>query len=192
MASAFGAAALLAALVLTRFGAGEHGTVIALHLTARWSFLLFWLAYAGGGLAALLGPPLQPIKRHGREFGLAFAAAHLVHVGLIVWLCWIGAAPDASVFVFFSPPLACIYILALFSIRPLRQALGRIGWPLLRSLAMTWIAYAFATDFLRIPPYGWVRYSIEYLPFAVLSVAGPVLHFSTVLPSLGRLRRSVS
>jgi hypothetical protein len=170
MASAFAAAATLAAAALVLFGAGERGTDIALKATARLSFLLFWLAYAGGGLAMLAGPGLQSLKRHGREFGLAFASAHLIHIALVVWLCWIGAAPDAGVFRFFLPPLVFVYILALFSIRRLRQALGRIGWWLLRTFAMTYIAYAFATDFWPYPLGGAVHI-LEYLPFAVLSIA---------------------
>src|SRR5471032_2431457 len=93
MGSAFVAATALAAIVLAIFGTGKLGTVDALQMTARFSFLLFWLAYAGGGAVLLLGPALQPLQRHGRDLGLAFAAAHLVHMGLVAWLCWIGARP---------------------------------------------------------------------------------------------------
>jgi hypothetical protein len=84
MAGAFAAAAALAVAVLAAFGADERGTVFALRVTARFSFLLFWLAYTGGGLALLVGPALTPLKQRGRELGLAFASAHLVHAGLIV------------------------------------------------------------------------------------------------------------
>ena len=187
-ASAFAAAATVAAAALVLFGAGERGTDIALKATARLSFLLFWLAYAGGGLAALVGPALQLLKRHGRDFGLAFASAHLIHIALVVWLCWIGAAPDAGVFRFFVPPLVFVYILALFSIRRLQQVLGRTGWWLLRTFAMTYIAYAFAADF-RPYPLGGTMHILEYLPFAVLSIAGPILYFAALLPSVLDSRR---
>lgn len=192
MGSAFAAAAALAALALAVFGANARGTVTALQMTARLSFLLFWLAYAGGGLARLCGPALRPLKRHGRDFGLAFAAAHLVHVGLVAWLCWIGAAPASGVFLFFGPPLAFIYILALVSIPRLRQMLvpGHTGWRVLQAVGMSWIAYAFATDFLRDPLHGGAKYLVGYLPFAVLSVAGPVLYAVSLLPPLRRARRA--
>jgi len=65
------------------FGAGERGTHVALQATARLSFVLFWPAYCAAALAALFGPSFQPLQRHVREFGLAFAAAHLVHLGLV-------------------------------------------------------------------------------------------------------------
>ena len=57
MGAAFAAAAALAGIALAAFGAGERGTDIALKVTARFSFLLFWLAYAGGGLAAAARSP---------------------------------------------------------------------------------------------------------------------------------------
>ena len=82
MAAAFLVCLLLAATVLAVFGAGERGTVLALRLTARWCFLLFWFAYAGGPLAKLWNLNLfAELARHGREFGLAFASALAVHVG---------------------------------------------------------------------------------------------------------------
>jgi hypothetical protein len=46
---------------------------VALRVTARGSFVLFWLAYAAGAMATLWGPPFTGLARHGREFGLAFA-----------------------------------------------------------------------------------------------------------------------
>ena len=50
MVAAFFIAAALATAVLMVFGVGERGTAIALRVTARWSFLLFWPAYAGSAL----------------------------------------------------------------------------------------------------------------------------------------------
>ena len=76
MGSAFCAALGLAALTLATLGPGEHGTIVALKVTARFSFLLFWLTYAAGAMTTLFGPAFEPLKRRGREFGLAFASAH--------------------------------------------------------------------------------------------------------------------
>ena len=81
---AFGIALVLAAAVLAIKGVDAKSLVIALRLTARWSFLLFWVAYAGGAMATLFGPALEPLARRGREFGLAYAAAQLIHLGLVV------------------------------------------------------------------------------------------------------------
>lgn len=189
MGSAIAAAAILATIVLAKYGAGKVGTVAALQLTARFSFLLFWLAYASGGLVVLFGSALQPLERRGRDFGLAFAAAHLVHVGLVVWLCWIGATPGLDVFVFFVPPLMVLYILALFSIPALQKALGRTPWRVLRTVGMTYIAYAFAHDFVTAPFGGNATHIAMYVPFAILNVAAPVLHAISLVPWFRRRRQ---
>jgi len=100
MCAAFLIAFALAVVVLIIFGVGERGTAIALRATARWSFLLFWLAYAGGAIAWLFGPRLDGLARHGRKLGLAFASAQLVHVGLVLWIIHITTGPSGAM-VFF-------------------------------------------------------------------------------------------
>ena len=66
MWAAFVVAFALAVIMLLIFGVGERGTAIALRATARWSFLLFWLAYAGGAIARLCQPRLSGLARRGR------------------------------------------------------------------------------------------------------------------------------
>jgi len=65
---------------------------VALRATARWSFLLFWLAYAGGALATLFGPKFQALARRGRDFGLSFASGR----SLITYHFWPWPLPDHS------------------------------------------------------------------------------------------------
>ena len=181
MASAFCAALSLAVMTITLLGAGERGTDDALLLTARLSFMLFWLAYSGGAIAALFGPGFRVFKERARDFGLAFASAHLVHVGLVLWLCKIGAAPAFGTFVFFGIALAWTYLLAALSIDRLHRAVGRTGWWLLSTAGLNYIAFAFAVDFMRYPSRGVALYLVGYVPFAVLSVAGPVLRVAAWL-----------
>src|SRR5437868_11069219 len=115
MGGAFGVAAAIAAVVLVLQGADNKGTRLALELTARWSFLLFWLAYAGNAVAGLFG--IQALAGRGREFGLAFASAHLVHVGLVIWLgILLGRVPlSGGLLLFFLIALLCTYLLAALS-----------------------------------------------------------------------------
>ena len=91
---AFLVGGVAAAIVLTVFGLGQRGTSIALRVTARWSFLFFWLAYVGRATPVLFGPRFSRLARHGRDFGLAFASAQLVHVGLVLWLYYLD--PNAN------------------------------------------------------------------------------------------------
>ena len=192
MVSAFCAALCVAVAALAILGDGQRGTSVALELTGRLSFLLFLPAYAGGALAALFGPIFLVLKRYGREFGLAFASAHLVHIGLVGWLSYIGAAPPASAFIFFGIAAFWTYLLALFSIGGLQQSLGKSGWWLLRTVALNYILVAFAADFLRAHVSGDIKYLIGYVPFAVLSVVAPAVRLTAFLRRLVYLRRASS
>jgi hypothetical protein len=190
--SAVCAALTLAASVTVALGAKQEGIDAALAATARLMFLLFWPAYSGGALVALFGAVFQPLKKHAREFGLAFASALLVHLGLVAVLCLIGAAPDAATFIFFGIGAAWAYVLALFSIPRLRLALGPRNWWLLSNVGMNYVAYAFIVDFLQQPLHGGVKHIIEYLPFAVLSLAGPGLRLVAYMQRVGRSWRNSS
>jgi len=172
---AFAAAVGAAALVLALLGADKRGSSAALAATARIAFLFFWPAYAGSALALLFGRVGYPIKARGRVLGLAFAAAMLVHSFLIAWLCAIGHAPAAGVFLIFSPALLMTYALALASFGTWQSGLNHRIWKIMRLVGMNYIAFVFAYDFLRNPLGGGVKHIVEYLPFAVLAVAGPGL-----------------
>jgi hypothetical protein len=177
----FAASIGLAVAVLVVAGTGEHGTGLALMATARLAFLPFWLAYAGAALVLLFGPALQPVQRHAREFGLAFAAMELVHLGLVAWLCLIGHAPVIRTFVVFGTAVLWVCLLTLFSIASLRRMLGSVGWWLLRVIGMNYLAYAFAVDFLRHPLAGGLKHAVLYWPFAALAIAGPGLRVAAVV-----------
>jgi len=178
MGIAFGIALGITVAVLVLQGADNKGTRLALELTARWSFLLFWLAYAGNATAQLFG--VRSLAGHGREFGLAFAAAHLVHIGLIVWLGIIlGRVPlSGGLLLFFLIALFATYLLAVLSFGG-AKALGP-AWAPLRFVAMNYILIAFGRDFLLpvlYPKPSQINagHYLFYAPFLVLSLAAPLL-----------------
>ena len=175
MSVAFAVSAACAVIIIVLFGAGEDGTVVALRATARISFLLFFPAYVGGALVTLFGARFEPVRRRGRAFGLAFAAAHFPHVVLIAWLCWIGAPPAAPVFAVFGVAAVFVYLMALCSINRVRLALGPVGWQMLQFFGMNYIAYAFAKDFVKLHHYDNVAFVLAYLPFGILCALGPLL-----------------
>ncbi len=178
MSWAFGIALAITVLVLVLQGADNKGTRLALELTARWSFVLFWLAYAGNAVATLFG--VRSLAGHGREFGLAFAAAHLVHIGLIVWLGYIlGRVPlSGGLLLFFLIALFATYLLAGLSFGGVK-ALGP-AWPPLRFAAMNYILIAFGRDFVLpvlYPKPAQVNagHFLFYAPFMLASIAAPLL-----------------
>jgi hypothetical protein len=174
MSAAFVIALALAAIFLIIFGAGERGTAIALRATARWSFLLFWSAYAGGAIA-WLWPRFNVLARHGRELGLSYASAQLIHVGLVFWIIHVATGPSGAM-VFFWIGIFCTYLLALLSLPRLRDALDTRLWRILRTIAMEYIAIAFTSDFINLHSHELGK--LSYLPFALMLVGGAGLRLA--------------
>jgi hypothetical protein len=174
MIGALGGALAIAGAVLADYGTGPAGIGQAVRYTARWSFLFFWLSYAGGAMTTLFGSVFAGLARRARALGLAFATALQVHIGLVVWLgVVIGQIPlQGGVLWFFLVALFCTYLLALLSFGIGTRNLGRLWRPLL-FLAATYILIAFGRDFV-LGALGqnvrYWRYAAEYLPFALLSV----------------------
>jgi hypothetical protein len=180
MGAAFGVALMLTLLVLAEEGTDAEGIRQALRVTARWSFLFFWMAYAGGALAALFGPTFQALAVRARQFGLAFASAHLVHAGLVLWLYQVSVRPPVGTrtLVFFGVGLFWTYLLALFSITKLSGLLPSKVWRIVRTLGVEYIALAFLVDFGRNPFWDSALHVIAYLPFLALCAIGPILRLA--------------
>jgi len=168
-------AVALAVAVRVIFGTQSDG--LPLRVTARWSFLLFWLAYTGSAMATLWGPRFNGLARRGREFGLAFASAQLVHVGLIIRY---GAGAGMM---FFWVGIIFTYLLALFSLPRLREALGPRLWRMFLMIALNYIALVFAADFIQGPleTRGIANYPLSYLPFSLMLVGGVGLRVAAFL-----------
>jgi hypothetical protein len=188
LAAAFVAALLLTFVVLGVDGAGILGTRQALLVTARFSFLLFWFAYVGGALHALFGSVFLPLKRHTKAFGLAFASAQLVHLGLVAWFCYVGGVPTVDTFIVFGVAALLLYLMAFCSLERFQRSLPPILRRLLFFVGLNYIAIAFSVDFFNSPLQGRTGHIISYLPFAVLSVAALLLRLLAFLLSLLRHR----
>jgi hypothetical protein len=175
MLSAFAVALVIAAVTLALHGPAEEGTVLALKLTARWSFAWFWAAYTAGAWATLLGPRLRAVAARTRDFGLAFAAAHLVHVGLVVWLYRIAVhPPGAGTLEFFGVAVFFTYLLALLSFRRFASWLPSRAVSVIRTLGVEYVALAFLVDFAKDPfrlTFGHVLGYGVFLALAVLAYA---------------------
>jgi hypothetical protein len=184
MAAAFAVALVIVFLIRLGIVPGEK-LENALRATARWSFFWFWPASAGGALAMLFGPRFQGLARRGRDFGLAFASAHLVHVGLVAYLYAfpVNPPPRASL-IFFGIGVFWTYLLALLSIKRLAAMLNPRLWRILRTLGVEYISLAFLVDFAKNPFQDGVLYSLYYLPFQIFAVAGPILRIAALVKRL--------
>ena len=186
--AAFAGALALAVAILAADGTGPEGLRVEVRTTARWSFLYFWLSYAGGATAILFGPAFAGLARVARPAGLAFATALQVHIGLVVWLGIVtGRVPlEGGLLWFFLVGLSFADLLVLLSFGIGIHRLGRLWRPLL-VLGTAYILIAFGRDFvlgaLDVKEQSWV-YAAEYLPFALLSLIAIPLR----LAALGRRR----
>jgi hypothetical protein len=117
---------------------------------------------------------------------MRFASAHIIHIGLVAWLCWIGDAPAVATFVFFGGAIFSTYLLAICSIGRVREALSRSRWWLVRTLGLNYILYAFAVDFLGRSPSNSAKYILGYLPFSILVIVGPLLRITAMALNFGR------
>jgi len=174
MIGALGGALALAGAVLAVYGTGPDGLRLGVRVTARWSFLFFWLSYAGGAMAILFGPAFAGLARRARAFGLAFATALQVHIGLVVWLgVVVGQIPlRGSLLWFFLVALFFTYLLALLSFGIGRRNVGRLWRPLL-FLSTTYVLLAYKTQ-------DWL-YAAEYVPFALLCLIAIPLRLAAFL-----------
>jgi hypothetical protein len=112
------------------------------------------------------------LKQRAREFGLAFAAVLMIHLGLVARLCLIGSAPPIETFIIFGTAAMFTYLLAIFSIPRLQKTMGPKYWKFLRVVGLNYVACAFALDFLRDPIGVDLLHAVAYMPFAVFVVGG--------------------
>ena len=187
MALAFSASLGLAMSIIAAFGINP-GLAIALRATARLAFLIFLPAYVGGPLTSLFGNAFLPVRQHARDFGLAFASAMVVHLGLVIWVCAIGAAPPVKTFVVFGLAAVSVYLLALLSVRRVRELLPQKFWPPLRVVTTNYIALAFIDDFKNFRVNDFYA-DIAYLPFAVLAIGGLILTIVAGAQNLGYISK---
>jgi len=173
---------------------------MALRVTARWSFLWFFLASTSGALARIFGSPFQPLAQRARDFGLSFASAHLAHIGLVGWLLLTSDKPfSRPLLVFFGIGAFFIYLLALLSISArLRAILGPRMWRVVRTVGTEYIAFTFLAEFAVKSRQPGAANFLIYLPFVLLGLAGPLLRLAAFVKRRleskgpGRMPREIS
>jgi hypothetical protein len=180
MVAAFIIALMIVAMIRMGARPGER-LPIALRTTARWSFLLFWAASVGRALATLFGSRFEPLAKRARDFGLSFASAHIVHLSLVVWLYAHYMRPQELPPIFLLIGVFWTYLLALASIRQISSALPTRVWKIARAVGVEYISLVFLLDFAKNPFQYGVVHLVEYLPFQMLAIAGPILRLAAAI-----------
>jgi hypothetical protein len=184
---AFLLALATAAVAFMIRGTDVDGVDTALAATARLAFAFFWPCYVGSALAVLFGPVFLPLKRMGRDLGLAFAAVEVVHLSLVARLCLIGAVPSRSTFILFGSAAIFTFLIVLLSIAAIRRQIPPVVTRGVWVVGMNLIAYAFISDFLNGGFGGSPRHIIAYMPFTTLALAGPALRLAAFTKYIDRV-----
>jgi hypothetical protein len=155
---------------------------VALRWTARWSFVWFCLASCSAALGILLGS-FRPLAVRAREFGLAFASAHVVHVALVAYMLYRATTPFArQPLIFFGIGVGFVYVMALFTLSArLRETLGPHAWRAFRIVGIEYINYAYYTDFSGRTFHKGVLNFLIYAPFLALTLAGPLVRLAALI-----------
>lgn len=189
--TAFAGGIALSAAALFLRGTGRSGTVTGLLLTARWAYGFFWAAYIGGPLTTVFGRKFQPLARRGRELGLAFAAAMLMHVTLVAWLYHISIHPPLPLgsALFFAVGLGFVYVLAVCSMPALAMRIPPSARRVIFTTGTEYIAVAFLSDFLKNPFGHGFEHLVAYGPFVTLALLATLLRLISYAARFARRDR---
>jgi methionine sulfoxide reductase heme-binding subunit len=141
-------------------GGDPHGLQLATRYTARAALLLFLLVFTASTLhAALKAGATAAMLRERRGLGLAFAAAHFIHLGFIVaFLNLTDAKAGMAVLALGSPGYVGLLALVLTSNDRAARALGPDRWRRLHTgvLWYIWLVFllTYAKAALSQPGYG--------------------------------------
>lgn len=144
-----GAAAALAAVAMALLlHAGAEEWMFAARWTARVSVLLFAIVFASAGLARLAGGGAHLLVRQRRGLGLAFAAAHFVHLAaLSTWFAVSGQRPPIVTIVGGGLAYLLIAAMALTSTDAAQRRLGR-WWKRLHLTGIWYVWLIFFQSYL--------------------------------------------
>ena len=156
---------------------------VALRWTARWSFVWFFLASWSAALGVLFGARFRPLAVRAREFGLAFASAHLVHVALVAIMLYGATTPFArQPLILFGIGVGFAYVMALITLSArLRAILGPQAWRAFRIIGIEYINYAYYWDFRGRTFHKGAINLLIYAPFLALTLAGPAVRLAALV-----------
>jgi methionine sulfoxide reductase heme-binding subunit len=142
---------------------------LAARWTARISFPLFIITYAASSLVRLWPSAWhRTVLRDRRWWGLGFAAAHTVHLGVLTYYLYaFGEPPTLTTILGGGLAYALMFLMALTSTNAAMRTMGR-GWKRLHSAGIHWLWFIFTfTYFGRV-------LAGEDLPYAALALLAAI------------------
>lgn len=147
------AVALVAAVVVAQAvlgaAAADEGWQLAARHTARLAFFAFLPVYVASAWHRLAPGPLSRwLMQNRRSLGLAFAAAHTVHLAALVAFNTIaGQRPDAATLVVGGGAYAMLFAMVATSSDAAVRRLGARRWKQLHAVGIHWLWFVFAFSY---------------------------------------------
>lgn len=133
-------AALVLLAVLQGEGTGEQGWLLAARYTARVSALWFLVVFAVSPLSRRLHTALMHgLLRERRGLGLAFCAAHSVHLGAIAGVLRFGGERDPLTLAGGGLAYLLMFVMAATSNDAAVRTLGGARWRLLHAIGLYYL-----------------------------------------------------
>lgn len=170
-------------------GVGDDNLIALLRLTARTSFLIYLLIFVARPLRQLTNNAWSRwLLRERRSFGIAFAAMHTVHLGLIAYRYSTvpGLQYEFSSGIFGGTAYALIYLMLITSFDAPARAIGPKNWRRLHKTGLYFVGLIFVATLLPEP--GQPFFTVERAWFLLLT-AGAVFVRLTAFFARPRRRR---
>lgn len=163
-------ASLAAIAYLWATDSSDDSLRLALRLTARLSYMMYLLVFVARPLRQLVaGTATGWLLRERRSIGIAFAAMHSVHLGLIAYRFSVVPGLEYAVIdaVFGGTAYLLLYLMLITSFDAPARALGAKNWRLLHKIGLYYIGFIFVATLL--PEAGEPVYRLERTWFVVLT-----------------------
>ncbi|MDX1515349.1 MAG: hypothetical protein R3288_00845 [Woeseiaceae bacterium] len=135
-------------------GSGDEQLLVLLRLTARLAFMLFLVVFIARPLRQLVKNPFTRwLLRERRSFGIAFAAVHSVHLGLIAYRFATipGLNYGIAEAIIGGTAYALMYLMLLTSFDAPARAVGARNWRRLHKTGLYFIGAIFLFTLLPEP-----------------------------------------
>ena len=146
-------AGLMYAIALTK-GTDASGLHVMLRISGRISTLIFLVVFVARPQYQLLTKSwTRSLLQNRRYVGISFAAAHTVHLFVILWL-W-RSVPDEvfaiQTIIVGGAGFILMYLMLITSFDAAAKAIGPKAWRRLHKTGLYWIGFIFAVDFFGLP-----------------------------------------
>lgn len=135
-------------------GTSDENLRTVLTLTARLSFLIYLAIFVARPLAQIApSRPTGRLLRERRSLGVAFAAMHTVHLGLIAYRYSTVPGLDYPLVdaLFGGTAYAFIYLMLITSFDRPARAIGRTAWRRLHKAGLYYVGFIFIATLLPEP-----------------------------------------